>query len=171
MPYTDIVDTAAPSQLCETKSNVADTAGAVCPAHTTEKRLLWRIDIHILPFLCIMYLFSFLDRVNIGNARLFDLEKDLDLSGTQFNTALTIFYVPFILFEIPSNMVFKYLGPNVWVPTCMFGFGVVMLCQGFVTNYAGLLATRFFLGLCECGMFPGSFYLLGKAPRVGSRIE
>jgi MFS family permease len=133
-----------------------------CPAHTTERRLVWRIDFHILPFLCIMYLMSFLDRVNIGNARSFNLEQDLKIGGTEFNTALTIFFVPFILFEIPSNLMFKFLGPNRWVPICMFAFGFVMMCQGLVQSYGGLLATRFFLGLFECGMFPGSFYLLGK---------
>ena len=108
-----------------------------------------------------MYLMSFLDRVNIGNARSFNLEQDLKIGGTEFNTALTIFFVPFILFEIPSNLMFKFLGPNRWVPICMFAFGFVMMCQGLVQSYGGLLATRFFLGLFECGMFPGSFYLLG----------
>lgn len=134
----------------------------ICPSHTTERRLLWRIDLHVMPFLCIMYLMSFLDRVNIGNARLFNLETDLHLTGTEFNTALTIFFVPYVLFEIPSNVILKRWGPQRWVPLCMFLFGLVMMCQGFVQSYSGLLAARFFLGLCECGMFPGSFYMMGE---------
>lgn len=91
------------------------------------------------------------------------LQKDLglDAQGTQFNTALTIFFVPYILFEIPSNIILKKLKPNVWLSICMFFFGLVTICQGLVTNYSGLLATRFFLGLAETGMFPGSFYLIG----------
>jgi MFS family permease len=137
----------------------------ICPAHTTERWLVWRIDLHVMPFLCIMYLMSFLDKVNIGNARSFKLETDLHLGGTQFNTALTIFFVPYVLFEIPSNIVLKRWGPQRWVPLCMFLFGLVMMCQGFVQSYSGLLAARFFLGLCEAGMFPGSFYMLGEIPQ------
>ena len=81
--------------------------------------------------------------------------------GDQYNTALTIFFVPYIVFEIPSNILLKRFKPHVWLSGCMFLFGLVTLCQGLVQNYSGLLATRFFLGLAETGMFPGSFYLIG----------
>ena len=54
----------------------------------------------------------------------------------------------------------KRLKPHVWLSGCMLAFGIVMLCQGFVQSYSGLLATRFFLGLAEAGIFPGSFYLI-----------
>jgi MFS family permease len=74
---------------------------------------------------------------------------------------LTIFFVPYVLFEIPSNIVLKRLKPHVWLSICMFGFGLVTICQGLVQNYGGLLTTRFFLGVFESGMFPGSFYLIG----------
>lgn len=108
-----------------------------------------------------MYLLAFLDRTNIANASVFGLQGDLGLTGTQYNTALTIFFVPYILFEIPSNILLKKLRPNVWLSACMFLFGLVTVCQGLVQGYSGLLATRFFLGLAETGMFPGSFYLIG----------
>lgn len=110
-----------------------------------------------------MYLLAFLDRTNIANASIFGLQKDLKLSsnGDQYNTALTMFFVPYIAFEIPSNIILKRLKPHVWLSGCMFLFGLVTVCQGLVQNYSGLLATRFFLGLAETGMFPGSFYLIG----------
>ena len=92
---------------------------------------------------------------------MFGLQKDLGLTGTQYNTALTIFFVPYIVFEIPSNILLKKLTPHLWLSACMFLFGLVTVCQGLVQNYSGLLATRFFLGLAETGMFPGSFYLIG----------
>lgn len=120
-----------------------------------------RIDLHVIPFLCILYLLAFLDRVNIANAKSFSLVKDLNLSGVQYNTALTMFFVPYIIFEIPSNIFLKRLRPNVWLSVCMFLFGLVSICQGLVNSYGGLLTTRFFLGLFESGMFPGSFYLIG----------
>ena len=66
-----------------------------------------------------------------------------------------------IIFEIPSNIILKKLKPHVWLSLCMFGFGLVTVCQGLVQGYGGIIATRFFLGLFEAGMFPGSFYLIG----------
>ncbi|KAF2005013.1 MFS general substrate transporter [Amniculicola lignicola CBS 123094] len=133
-----------------------------CPAHTTEAKLVQRIDLHVIPFLCIMYLLAFLDRVNIANANVFGLSKELKITdGNKYNTALVIFFVPYILFEIPSNILLKKFRPRIWLSICMFGFGMVTMLQGFVQNYSGLLATRFFLGVFETGMFPGAFYLIG----------
>ncbi|TKA64773.1 hypothetical protein B0A49_09980 [Cryomyces minteri] len=65
------------------------------------------------------------------------------------------------MFEIPSNLLLKKLKPHIWLSACMFLFGLTTVCQGLVQNYSGLLATRFFLGLFETGMFPGCFYLIG----------
>lgn len=59
-----------------------------------------KVDLHVVPVLCVLYLLAFLDRVNISNARLFSMEKDLGLEGTQFNTALVIFFVPYIICEV-----------------------------------------------------------------------
>ncbi|TFK45294.1 MFS transporter [Heliocybe sulcata] len=122
--------------------------------------LVWKIDLHLVPVLCVLYLMAFLDRVNISNAALYGLQTDLHLSSLQYNTALVIFFVPYILAEIPSNILLKRLNPNVWLSLCMALFGLTSLCQGLVKGYGGLLATRFFLGLFEAGMFPGCFYLL-----------
>ncbi|KAK4242406.1 major facilitator superfamily domain-containing protein [Achaetomium macrosporum] len=132
----------------------------VCPAHTTERKITTKIDLHLIPFVSILYLMAFLDRVNIGNARAFGLERDLGLGGVEYNTALTIFFVPYVLFEIPSNILLKHFSPRVWLSLCCIGFGFVTAMQGLVQNYSGLLATRFFLGVFESAMFPGCFYLL-----------
>ena len=67
---------------------------------TTERKLMAKVDLHVVPVLTILYLLAFLDRVNIGNARIFGLEDDLGLTGTQYNTALTIFFVPYVVFEV-----------------------------------------------------------------------
>ena len=100
-------------------------------------------------------------RVNIANANVAGMSTEIGLKGTQYNTALVIFFVPYILFEVPSNVLLKKLRPHIWLTGCMFLFGFTTIMQGLVHNYAGLLATRFFLGLFESGMFPGCFYLLG----------
>ena len=138
-----------------------DDLGVQCPPHTTQRRLVSKIDLRVIPVLSVLYLLAFLDRTNIANASIFGLQKDLKLTGTQYNTALTMFFIPYILFEIPSNIILKRLKPHVWLSLCMFFFGLITILQGLVHNWSGLLATRFFLGLAETGMFPGSFYLIG----------
>ncbi|SPN96651.1 related to nicotinamide mononucleotide permease [Cephalotrichum gorgonifer] len=132
-----------------------------CPPHTTEGKLVAKIDLHVIPFLCVMYLLAFLDRVNIANAKVFGLAKELNLDGTLYNNALVVFFVPYIIFEIPSNILLKRFKPHVWLSINMFLFGFVTMMQGLVQNYAGLVACRFFLGVFETGMFPGAFYLIG----------
>ncbi|MCJ1467670.1 hypothetical protein MMC07_006295 [Pseudocyphellaria aurata] len=132
-----------------------------CPSHTTQRRLVTQIDLRVIPVLSILYLLAFLDRTNIANASVFGLQNDLKLKPNEYNICLTIFFVPYILFEIPSNILLKKLKPHVWLSACMFMFGFVTICQGLVHGYSGLLATRFFLGVAETGMFPGSFYLIG----------
>jgi len=99
------------------------------------------------------------NRVNIANANVFGLSKELDLTrDNRYNIALVIFFVPYILFEIPSNVLLKKFSPKVWLSGCMFMFGLVTICQGLVHSYGGLLAARFFLGFFETGMFPGCKY-------------
>ncbi|KAI0973736.1 putative allantoate permease [Xylaria arbuscula] len=125
-----------------------------------SNKLLRKVDLHVLPILFIVYGAAFIDRVNISNALTLGLSTELGLVDQQPNIALTIFFIPYILFEIPSNILMKKFNPHVWIPGCILIFGVVMVAQGFVQNYGGLLATRFLLGLAEAGVFPGSFYLI-----------
>lgn len=125
-----------------------------------ERSVMRKIDLRVVPVLCGLYLLAFLDRVNIANAALYGLKQDLKLGGNEYNTALVIFFVPYIIFEIPSNALMKRFKPHLWLSGCMFMFGLTTCLQGLTQNYSGILATRFFLGLFESGMFPGCFYLL-----------
>ncbi|RFU28082.1 hypothetical protein B7463_g8247, partial [Scytalidium lignicola] len=126
---------------------------------TRQKKLLRKIDWRLLPVLTIFYLVSFMDRSNIGNARLQGLEADLHLTPGQFNWCLTIFFIPYGLFEVPSNLILKFTKPSIWLPAIMTAWGVVMMCSGWTQNYSGMLAARFFLGVAEAGLFPGATYL------------
>ncbi|KAK4936832.1 High-affinity nicotinic acid transporter, partial [Elasticomyces elasticus] len=159
------LDLAPPYSFAENEIHHSDSHGddlhVSCPPHTTERKLITKIDWRVIPLLCILYLLAFLDRVNIANANVYGLAKELGLSGNKYNNALVIFFVPYVLFEIPSNILLKKFKPHVWLSGCMFMFGLVTLLQGFVKSYSGLLATRFFLGFFETGMFPGCFYLIG----------
>ncbi|KAI0647385.1 MFS general substrate transporter [Trametes meyenii] len=125
-----------------------------------ETKLVRRVDMRVIPIITVLYFLAFLDRVNISNATLFNLKQDLKLTGNQFNTALVVFFVPFVLFEIPSNILLKRFRPHVWLPLCMFLFGLITILQGFTHSFGGLVAARFFLGLAEAGFLPGCCYLI-----------
>ncbi|KDR84326.1 hypothetical protein GALMADRAFT_707697 [Galerina marginata CBS 339.88] len=119
------------------------------------KRVWRKLDLYILPVVTMFYLLSFLDRSNIGNARIAGMQKDLKMTNKQYSIALTVTYVPYIAAELPSNLLLKAVGPNLMLPTMLTLWGVVTALQGVVHNYHGLLACRFFLGLLEGGVFPG----------------
>ncbi|KAI0902624.1 MFS general substrate transporter [Annulohypoxylon nitens] len=131
-----------------------------------RRRLLRKIDIHILPVMCLICLLCFLDRANIGNARLDNLESDLHLVGLQYNDCLAILFPFYIIAEIPSNIMMKHTKPSSWLAFIMFAWSACIIGQGFVTNYQGLMATRALLGAFEGGFFPGiNFYITQWYPR------
>ncbi|KAL1982370.1 hypothetical protein VTN96DRAFT_1401 [Rasamsonia emersonii] len=110
--------------------------------------------------LAVLYLLSFLDRGNIGNAKIEGLAEDLHLTGAQYNWCLTVFFFTYAAFEVPSNLLLKRFRPSVWLPSIMVAWGVVMTLMGIVTNYHGLLLARLFLGVTEAGLYPGvAFYI------------
>ncbi|KAI1321109.1 MFS general substrate transporter [Xylariaceae sp. FL0255] len=125
----------------------------------TERRLLWKIDRHVYPILFVIYALSFLDRINISNARIQGLTKDLDLYGNRFNIALFVYFVPYILLEVPSNMIIKKVRPSYYLSGLMFTWGIVNMSMGFVQTYGQLVALRFLLGALEAGVLPGIIYL------------
>ncbi|BGP47719.1 hypothetical protein JCM10450v2_003584 [Rhodotorula kratochvilovae] len=137
-----------------------------------EKRLIRKIDYKLVPFLSLLYLLSFLDRVNIGQARLDGLEKDLGLVGQQYNITLVIFFVSYVALEVPSNILLKKMRPSRFIPAIMISWGIVMTLMSLVTNYTGLLIARFFLGLTESALFPGCcFYLVSWYRRDESNLR
>lgn len=90
------------------------------------RRMLGKCDIRLIPILGSMFLVSFLDRGNIANARIEGFEKDLHMPANGYNTALWIFYVPFILLEVPSNLIMgkDWIKPNIWLGSMMFLLGM-----------------------------------------------
>ncbi|KAF7194514.1 putative transporter C11D3.18C [Pseudocercospora fuligena] len=126
---------------------------AINPA--MQKQLNKKFDKHIVPFLFGMWLLAFIDRTNIGNAKIDGLVEDLDLKGLKYNTALAIFYVPYIVVDVPSNLVLKYFKAGFYLPFILTCWGLCGTFMGFAKSYGGLLAARFFLGLCEGGLLGG----------------
>ncbi|KAJ7781256.1 MFS transporter, partial [Mycena metata] len=113
-----------------------------------------RLDCRVLPPLALLWLCNFIDRSNVGNARIAGLEKDTHLVGNQFNIVLTGTR-SYLLVEVPSNLVMKKIKPNRWIPFLVFMWGSITTLTAVVHNFAGLIAIRMFLGLCEGGLLPG----------------
>ncbi|EJU03245.1 MFS general substrate transporter [Dacryopinax primogenitus] len=124
-----------------------------------EARLIRKIDLNLLPILTLLYLLSFLDRSNIGNAKLDGLTTDINVIGANYNTSLAIYFVGYVIWEVPCNMVLKRLNPRIWLPTLTLLWGIVSVTQGLVSNQVGLFSVRFFLGMTEAGLFPGSIFV------------
>uniref|UniRef100_A0A8H8CJW7 Major facilitator superfamily (MFS) profile domain-containing protein n=1 Tax=Psilocybe cubensis TaxID=181762 RepID=A0A8H8CJW7_PSICU len=122
---------------------------------TLTKKVLWKLDCHILPPLALLWLANFIDRSNVGNARIAGLEKDTHLKGNQFNTVLAVFYVSYLLVELPSNMLLKKMKPNRWIPLLVCLWGVITTLSALVKNFSGLVVIRLFLGSFEGGLLPG----------------
>ncbi|KAL3959497.1 hypothetical protein ACCO45_004614 [Purpureocillium lilacinum] len=127
-----------------------------------EKKLLRRIDLHLMPFLVIMYLLNFLDRSNLAQARQGTLEKDLGMKGTDFNLATSIFFVGYLLMQLPSNLLITRVRPSLYLATSVLLWGVVSTCNAATHNFTQLVVTRFFLGFVEAPFFPGAVFLMSS---------
>jgi hypothetical protein len=112
----------------ETVEDVQSTFSLPDIDRAAEKRLLWKLDLHVVPILTFLFLLAFLDRINIGNARLQGLEGDLGMEGHDYNIALFIFFIPYILFELPSNLFLKKLPPSSWLSGIIFFWGELNQC-------------------------------------------
>ncbi|KAF7951386.1 hypothetical protein EAE96_006700 [Botrytis aclada] len=124
-----------------------------------EKRLVRKLDKHLIPLVMLLYLLSYLDRSNIGNAKTAGMTKDLGISSSEYEWLLTIFYIAYIVFEWFALM-WKVLPPHVWACFCVVGWGTVATLQSATQSWSGMMAARFFLGFFEAGYGPGIPYLL-----------
>ncbi|KAH9963863.1 MFS general substrate transporter [Russula dissimulans] len=126
-----------------------------------KRRRLWRkVDFHLVPWFALLYLLSFLDRSNIGNAKILGMSEDLNLVGLRYNTAAAVFFITYCFVEIPSNIVLKLFRPSIWIPSLMVAWGTIMTLMSLVNSYEGLVIARVFLGLAEGGLFPGVTYYI-----------
>lgn len=107
-----------------------------------------------LPRLC------FLDRTNVGNAKLEGMEYDLNMNGLKYNHALAILFPFYVLAEVPSNIILKRFRPSTWFTIIMVTWSTIMISMGFVRNYSELLVCRALLGFAEGGLYPGVTFLI-----------
>ncbi|KIL83760.1 hypothetical protein FAVG1_13036 [Fusarium avenaceum] len=118
-----------------------------------EKAFLRRIDKRMMPLMMLLYILNYLDRNNIATARLGNFEEDIGLVGQQYNTVISIFFVGYILTQIPTNMILNKMRPSIFLPTIMVCWATVSACTGAVQNYQGMIALRFILGFVEAPFF------------------
>jgi hypothetical protein len=125
-----------------------------------DRKLLRKLDFRLIPWLSLLYLMSFLDRTNIGNAKVDGLQEDLGMSDTEYNNSLTIFFVSYAVFEPITNVLLKKMRPSIFLPLIMVLLGICLVAMGLVHDYAGLMTARWWLGVAEAGLFPGVNYYL-----------
>ena len=103
----------------------------------------------------LLVLCSFLDRTNVGNAKIYGMDKELGLTPLQYQQGLVVFYPLYIAAEIPSNLVLKKVTPRIWIALMTFLWGLFCLVLGLVRNFDQFVSMRALLGLAEGGLFPG----------------
>ncbi|KAK3055710.1 hypothetical protein LTR09_003631 [Extremus antarcticus] len=143
-----------PSQLSDVSGDLEEGGDL------NERTLIRKLDWRLLPAIIVLYLLSFLDRSNVANAKVEGLAEDLNISDGQYLSGLTLFFLGYVLFEIPCNIILKRTTPRFWLPTLTVTWGIVATLLGVVQSKAGFYAGRFFLGSVESGLFPGAVFYL-----------
>ena len=131
-------------------------ADAAAPPSRTAVATVRR---RLLPFLFLLYVIAYLDRVNIGFAAL-EMNRDLGFSAAMYGFGSGIFFVSYTLLEVPSNLMLARVGAGVWIARIMFSWGLVSASMAFVQNATAFYILRFLLGAAEAGFFPGIIYYL-----------
>lgn len=118
-------------------------------AAINDKKLLRRVDWHIVSWLSILYALSLLDRTNIGSAKVAGMEVDLELTGNRYSVVSLLLFPTYILLEVPSNMLIRKVSVRKYTAFLILGWGTAAMCAGFVENWRQLIAVRVLLGAFE----------------------
>ena len=124
-----------------------------------EAKTYHKVDLRLIPFLFLCYILAYLDRVNVGFAKL-QMLKDLSLSDAAFAIGAGIFFIGYFFFEVPSNVLLKKYGARMWIARIMVSWGIISACMMFVKGEWSFYAMRFLLGIAEAGFFPGVIFYL-----------
>lgn len=119
-----------------------------------EARTYRKVTLHIVPLLLLCYVIAYLDRVNVGFAKL-QMAGDLHLSDTVYGFGAGVFFIGYFIFEIPSNLILHRVGARVWIARIMITWGIVSALTLFVSSPTMFYVMRFLLGVAEAGFFPG----------------
>ncbi|WAQ91538.1 hypothetical protein PtA15_14A422 [Puccinia triticina] len=122
----------------------------------------WKLDTRLIPIMALFYFLSELGRLSINNIRSIGLQSDLRTDDSQYTLSLIVTLIPLILVEIPSNFIMRRVGARFFFPAILTVSGLIIFSHGFLSNYVGLLAARFFVGLVNGGLFPGFLLYLSS---------
>jgi D-galactonate transporter len=132
----------------------ASTAGKLAYAPEFENAVYRKVTGRLIPFLFLCYIFAYIDRVNVGFAKL-QMQQDLGMTDAVYGMGAGIFFIGYFFFEVPSNIALQKIGAKYWLGPIMVIWGIVSACTMFVTSAAGFYTVRFLLGMVESGFFPG----------------
>ncbi|KAI9273521.1 major facilitator superfamily domain-containing protein [Helicostylum pulchrum] len=149
----------------DNQTKTQDLVANIIDREAEEKKILKQLDCRMLPLFCIFYFVDFLDRANIGNATLAGIQDDLHLTPGQLSMAISGFYITYIIFEVPSNVVLKRINAVMWLSLIMLVWGIMTIVIAFVTDFTGLMVCRLLLGAAESGYVPGILYMMSKVYR------
>lgn len=124
-----------------------------------EAQTYRKVDSRLIPFLFLCYILAYLDRVNVGFAKL-QMLKDLSLSDAAFATGAGIFFIGYFFFEVPSNVLLNKYGARMWITRIMISWGIISSCMIFIKGEWSFYIMRFLLGIAEAGFFPGVIFYL-----------
>ncbi|KAH6880414.1 phthalate transporter [Thelonectria olida] len=141
-------------------NELAESLRNFIPNSAEEKKLVRKIDLFLMPCLWIMYILNYVDRTNIGNAKIAGMQTELNLSDEGYAWVLSIFFFGYLICEVPSNMILSRSRPSIFLPTIMLVWGALSALMSISKTYGALLGFRFTLGCIESGFFPGVLYLL-----------
>lgn len=132
---------------------MSETDRALTPQE--DSRLRAKIDWHIMPFMCIMYLITFMDKTTLGESAVLGIIEDADLTTNQYDWLGTIFYLSYLVFQYPQNLALQRFPVGKWMSINIFLWAVVLLCHAACKSFGALFAVRFLLGICEGAITPG----------------
>jgi MFS family permease len=139
-----------------------------------DKKIVRKVDLFVLPTIGILYILNYIDRQNLAAAKLQGIMEDLNMSNEQFATAISILFVGYLPFQIPSNLIItKVSRPGIYICGAVVLWGCISACTAAVTTYGQLLAVRAILGAAEAVFFPGAIYYLSAwytKRELGKRI-
>jgi MFS transporter, ACS family, tartrate transporter len=125
------------------------------PAPTTiEATTIRKLRTHIIPFVFVLFVINYVDRINIGFAAL-TMNKELAITSQQYGFIAGVFFFGYFVFEVPSNLLLHKLGARVWLARILITWGIVAILTGFARTAIHLYTLRFLLGVAEAGYFPG----------------
>ncbi|HTM10658.1 MAG TPA: MFS transporter [Verrucomicrobiae bacterium] len=124
-----------------------------------SERVMRKVVRRLIPFLFICYIVNYIDRINVGYAAL-EMKTDLGFSDAAYGLGASMFFVGYVLFEIPSNLIMQRVGARLWIARIMISWGAISSCMMFVTTTHAFYTMRFLLGAAEAGFFPGTILYL-----------